>query len=283
VRNILSIANRVATDESARYEVTRRIANFYTGGYHEIWEGLASFVPNSSMPNQAARATASLNAARDAFPLLVTLLKRGGQEVIAPISSKEFCDDIASQENANHLMKLFVRYGSDKASHHYHYIYGKILKDVNTMLEIGLGTTNPRLASHMAPGGSPGASLRSFRDFLPHASIYGADIDRKILFKEDRIDTYYLDQTDLESYRALPQKRYDIVIDDGLHAVDANFAVLCFAMEALNPGGWVIIEDISLQAEMIWQVVPYLLPSNYECYLIKTDCLVFAAKKAVPN
>ena len=36
------------------------------------------------------------------------------------------------------------------------------------------------------------ASVRAFRDFLKKAQIYGADIDKKILFKEDRIILFML-------------------------------------------------------------------------------------------
>jgi hypothetical protein len=284
VVNILSIANRLVRDESARDEVRRRIANFCNGGYSEISEGLPSFCPNSAITKRADLATLRFKAAQNAFPLLVTLLERNGRKVIAPISPEEFCNDGTSQENANQLGRLFQSYGSDKASHKYHYIYGKILGRVNTLFEIGLGTNNAEVVSNMGPSGSPGASLRSFRDFLPQALIYGADIDREILFKEDRIETYYLDQTDFESYKALPRRRYDIIIDDGLHTVDANFTVLCFAVEVINPEGWIVIEDIYPQAEMIWQVVPYLLPSDYDSYLIKTaHSLVFATKKSTSN
>ena len=44
--------------------------------------------------------------------------------------------------------------------------------------------------------GKPGASLRVWRDYFPNAIIYGADIDKDILFAEERIKTFYIDQLD---------------------------------------------------------------------------------------
>ena len=48
----------------------------------------------------------------------------------------------------------------------------------------------------MTKYGKPGASLRVFRDYFLNAKIYGADIDKNILFTSDRIFTYYVDQLD---------------------------------------------------------------------------------------
>ena len=41
----------------------------------------------------------------------------------------------------------------------------------------------------MTLSGSPGASLRVWKDFFSNAKIYGSDIDKDILFNEDRIFT----------------------------------------------------------------------------------------------
>jgi hypothetical protein len=65
------------------------------------------------------------------------------------------------------------------------------------LLEIGLGTNNTDVVSNMGSEGVPDASLRAFRDYLPNARIYGAGIDKRILFEESRIKTYFADQTDL--------------------------------------------------------------------------------------
>ena len=85
------------------------------------------------------------------------------------------------------MKKLFNTYGSDKSKYHdYHYIYSSIVKNnqrVKKILEIGIGTNNTNLLSNMGKMGSPGASLKAYRDFFNHSKVYGADIDKKILFK----------------------------------------------------------------------------------------------------
>src|SRR5262249_6338050 len=78
--------------------------------------------------------------------------------------------------------------------------------------------------------------------------IYGADIDRDILFEEERIRTFWTDQRDPEAIRnlwgELDDVTFDMIVDDGLHEASAN---LCFLMESfarVKPGGLYVIEDI---------------------------------------
>ena len=58
--------------------------------------------------------------------------------------------------------------------------------------------------------------------------IYGADVDSGCLFEEDRIKTFYTDQTKKEVIMKcwnepdLLDIQFDILIDDGLHEYNAN-------------------------------------------------------------
>jgi hypothetical protein len=86
----------------------------------------------------------------------------------------------------------------------------------------------------MGAEGKPGASLRAFRDFLPNAVIYGADVDRRILFEEDRIHCHFLDQTNFSSFEKIDniiQEKLDLIVDDGLHSPNANINTLIFALK----------------------------------------------------
>ena len=47
--------------------------------------------------------------------------------------------------------------------------------------------------------GKPLASLRAWRDYFKNAKIFGADVDKDCLFNEDRIKTFYVDQSDKDS------------------------------------------------------------------------------------
>jgi len=157
------------------------------------------------------------------------------------------------------LCFLMNRYGSDKSklSHNGHHTYtayyAKVFEPVSQnklrLFELGLGTNNVTLPSNMGANGRPGASLRGWRDFFPNSLIYGADIDRDILFQEDRIKTYYCDQLDKNSIKAMwdipeLQENFDIIIEDGLHSYDANKCFFENSIHKLNKGGVYIIEDI---------------------------------------
>jgi hypothetical protein len=135
----------------------------------------------------------------------------------------------------------------------------------------------------MGVSGKPGASLRAFRDFCPNALIFGADIDRRVLFSEDRISTFYVDQTELATFARLSGELpcdFDLIIDDGLHSPDANINTLTFALPKLKCGGWAVIEDICVDSLSIWQLVTSLLPPAYKAQIFQADGgLLFAVQR----
>ena len=193
----------------------------------------------------------------------------------------ENVESYASESN-NLYFQCFSKYGSDKGFHAYHILYNWIFNQINVknLLEIGLGTNNINLVSNMGSGGRPGASLRAFRELSTDTQIYGADIDRDILFNEDRISTFYVDQLDRESFKNLPKIKYDLIIDDGLHQIGANFNTLLWALENINDGGFIVIEDISTIIQ--WNTISYILKQNksFDCHFIKcARSHVFLVKK----
>ena len=111
-----------------------------------------------------------------------------------------------------------------------------------------------------------------------------ADIDRRVLFEEDRINTYYVDQTRLSSFHELsanlPNGLFDLVIDDGLHSPNANIATMLFALTILKPSGFFVVEDISLSSIPVWQVIAALLPEGYRPKIIQAKAaLLFMVQK----
>jgi SAM-dependent methyltransferase len=159
------------------------------------------------------------------------------------------------------MCPAMARYGSDKALHSYTQVYSALFKDwfdrPLRILELGLGTNNPAVLSNMGAFGAPGASLRGWRDLFPQASVYGADIDRGILFQEDRIQTFYCDQLDKSSIRSIwsqPALRdgADIIIEDGLHTFEANVSFLEASLDHLRPGGIYVVEDIGWEDIERW-------------------------------
>jgi hypothetical protein len=157
-------------------------------------------------------------------------------------------------------------YGSDKGPYNkgagnytklYDYVFKDIKNEVNNLLEIGLGTNNVDVPSNMGSDGKPGASLRGFRDYFINANIYGADVDNRILFSEERIETYHVDQLSDSSLQKLSDTfdfEFDIIIDDGIHdlsyrdrknGVSGNIKTLSFFLNKLKKGGFYIIEDVA--------------------------------------
>lgn len=143
--------------------------------------------------------------------------------------------------------------GSDKGWNNYTPLYSALFSErwdqPLRVFELGLGTNNPNMLSNMGVFGVPGASLRGWRQLFPHALVYGADIDRGILFEEDRIKTFYCDQLDRSSIRELwshPDLRggVDVIIEDALHTFEANVSFLEASLDHLRPGGIYVTEDI---------------------------------------
>jgi len=174
------------------------------------------------------------------------------------------------------LKELFNKYGSDKAStHNYYKIYSYLLSTLEKpkrIFEIGLGTNNTDIVSTMGAEGKPGASLRAFRDFLPECTIHGADYDKRILFTEDRIKTYFVDQTDQKTFSNLMiEDEFDLMIDDGLHSPNANLHSLKFFLDMVSDNGYAVIEDIHISNEPIWEVVSQMISEKYTSAFIQTQ------------
>ena len=175
----------------------------------------------------------------------------------------------ANPELTKALYDLFRLYGSDKSTvHDYFRYYADCLYKLGqdkelSILEIGLGSNEPSLVSTMGRGGKPGASVRAFRDVVPNGRIYGADIDKRTLFSEDRIRTSYVDQLDPKSFddmvTNLGETRFDLIIDDGLHSVQANLNTLMFSLEHLQSDGVCVIEDIPERSLTAWMPVVWIL------------------------
>jgi SAM-dependent methyltransferase len=162
------------------------------------------------------------------------------------------------------MCRVMSRYGSDKGQgkHNYTTVYSELFGAWRDrplrIFELGMGTNKPHLASTMGTDARPGASIRGWRDLFPHALVYGADIDRDILFQDDRIQTFYCDQLDQNAIRELWSQPVfdaglDILIEDGLHTFDANISFLNGSLSLLRPGGVYVIEDIGKETIPAWR------------------------------
>jgi len=162
--------------------------------------------------------------------------------------------------NATPLCEIMGRYGSDKGhadltsswhtyTPYYHSLFEPVRNRPLRVFELGLGTNHTDVPSNMGPSGRPGASLYGWREYFPLAAIHGADIDRRILFDADRIRTVYCDQCDpaaiAQMWSTLDPAGlgYDIIMDDGLHTIEANVCLFENSASHLRVGAYYIIED----------------------------------------
>ena len=167
---------------------------------------------------------------------------------------------LTTRQNSNwatDLCRLMATYGSDKGIgwHTYTPFYQALFLDrretVTALFELGLGTNNEDTPSNMGTHGKPGASLRAWRDYFPNALVYGGDIDKRVLFEEDRINTFFVDQCDPATFEALfanmPDVEFDFFLDDGLHTPDAARVTFMHSIDKVKSGGYYIIEDVMRQ------------------------------------
>jgi len=147
------------------------------------------------------------------------------------------------------LCRLARKYSSDKCpwvGHTYTPEYHKLLSNLNVknMLEIGVGNV-PLMMPIVGEKYRPGASLRMWRDYFPGASVYGCDIDISVLFEEDRIRTFWVDQSSEEILQKnVPNLQYELILDDGSHNPDHMVTSFKALWSRVAPGGLYIIEDI---------------------------------------
>ena len=222
------------------------------------------------------RAPLTVQAINQTIPALEKLASYNQKHSIEVESIESFSVETSSTDGAKELKTLLTAYGSDKGTtHNYHLAYDRLIGNpagIAKIFEIGLGTNNVDVVSTMGSGGKPGDSLRAFRDYCPSAQIIGADFDKRILFAEDRIQTFFVDQTDVETFAPLGQAigcNFDLMIDDGLHAPNANLHSLNFFLPRIKVGGWAVVEDIAPPTETIWKLVATILPTSYKCHLVQ--------------
>jgi hypothetical protein len=155
---------------------------------------------------------------------------------------------------ATDLCRLMASFGSDKGIgwHTYTPFYQSLFLErrgaITNFFELGLGTNNEDTPSNMGSHGRPGASLRAWREYFPNALIYGADVDKRVLFSEERIETFLVDQRVPASFEPLWEHladiELDVFLDDGLHTYEAARTTLTQSIGKVRSGGYYIIEDV---------------------------------------
>ena len=179
--------------------------------------------------------------------------------------------------NPTEMCRKFYFTGSDKALgwHNYSYLYNffmpATIERTRNFLEIGAATESLETPTTAGLTRVPGASLKAWRDSFPDARIFGADAHGPLLFSEDGIQTLFVDQfrteTIVEMFAHLGERRFDVIIDDGLHNFEANRNVLEIGLPWLAAGGIYVVEDIPNGEIPLWK--NYLERNNIPSALIE--------------
>jgi hypothetical protein len=142
------------------------------------------------------------------------------------------------------LTILGLKHNTDKVSHDfcafYHRHLDRVRQDVRKVLEIGI---------------LKGASLRMWREYFPNATIHGFDqnaihgFDYKALAESlpDGIFLHEGDQANRDSLGRLLEATgsdFDLIVDDGGHAMAQQQVSLGVLFPHLRPGGMYIVEDL---------------------------------------
>ena len=83
------------------------------------------------------------------------------------------------------------------------------------------------------------------------------------------IKIFYVNQLDFDTFNNINNINFDLIIDDGLHSIAANFNTLLYALDHLNKNGWIVIEDIKLSHIDNWKSIDFIIKSmnKYNTYI----------------
>ncbi len=162
----------------------------------------------------------------------------------------ELCDKYGTDKGFNKIKNriFYNNWHPHNYTDYYSSLFDHNRENIKKVFECGIGTNNPNLPSSMGSEYIPGGSLKVWKDYFPNAQIYGADIDDKILFQEDRIKTFYVNQLQKNSiekmWNEIKTDNFDLIIDDGLHTLEAGISLFDNSFKYLRNGGIYIIEDV---------------------------------------
>lgn len=96
------------------------------------------------------------------------------------------------------------------------------------------------------------ASMQMWRKYFPNATLYGWDHDEEFLeyAKNQELENTHYDYMNVRDEKSIKdcfektETKFDVIIDDASHEFWDQIKVIRNAYKYLNPGGYLIIEDI---------------------------------------
>lgn len=185
------------------------------------------------------------------------------------------------------LSKISLNYGTDKGPREngytvvYDMFIGQRRHEPINLLEIGLARGGPEVGGDADREVIDVPSVRMWRDFLPNAHIYGADISDFSSYQSDNFTFFRVDCGNRDELRKIAEAgvEFHVIVDDGSHASYHQQLTWFELFRSLAPGGLYIIEDLN------WQPQAYEaeLPPVPKTAKILTDLVVDGRSDAVPQ
>lgn len=155
------------------------------------------------------------------------------------------------------LEELFTYFGTDKGIWGYTPAYeqhlGPMRQSARNILEIGI------CGFRDIPNNVVGASLFAWREYFPHAHVYGLDNDGRFIFNDqERITTCLTDAYDHSHLQSTMRffgnkhETYDFICDDAVHDPGPQSLLLASLWPYVKVGGIYAIEE----------ACPYKHPNN---------------------
>jgi hypothetical protein len=133
------------------------------------------------------------------------------------------------------LHELGMKHKTDKAYDHqfldgYDNFFTECNIEVKTLIEVGIFDGN---------------SLRMWRDYFPEAMIYGIDFEPRRLIYENKIKSFFGDQSKVNTISDIVKKfDCDVFIDDGSHFIDHQINTFNEIWPLLKKEAIYIMEDL---------------------------------------
>lgn len=158
--------------------------------------------------------------------------------------------------------------GTDKgtqagAAHGYSLVYDMLFAPLRRLprvdvLEMGLAIGGPELEGDIDRKVTSSPSVNAWLRYFEEPDVVGFDISDFSSIQHERFTFVRGDsgnRSDLEKLLALGRS-FDVILDDASHASYHQQLALAVLMDALSPGGFYIIEDLSWQPERMEAELP---------------------------
>ena len=169
--------------------------------------------------------------------------------------------EVIEIDETTELCEIMERHGSDKSckptwvdyeGHNYTRFYSQLFNDIRTdninFFELGLGTNNTDIPCNMGRLGTPGASLKGWKEYFPNAKIVGIDINPDCKSVENPDQNIFIEigsQDDTSFLQSVCEKhgKFDLILDDGSHINEHIINSFQFLIDWVKPEGVYVVED----------------------------------------